>query len=506
LWTFQESRLAKDVWFQFADRALQLGEVLFNGHTDMAQEVLAQAVLLAYRGHIVIRTGDPDFTHVPTIRIMREALRGRAVTVASDEALCVFCNMFLDMELVTILPPEERMPMFWRTVQEVPIGIIFSTTKRKLTQPGLHWAPQSFMGELETPHWLIEKWPPVNGYYTPRGLRMPVGGFMMSEQLLLWDDSFDTIFTDTQCQLRDEKGSWYWLELSQPWNQSRTDFPVAREQLCLLMNQTIQERVAGDDPFAFASGVQGIIGTVEFDSPGTPPRFTGYRHILLHRYAPALQELHRSVYNFVEQYVETICARQDRLRLAAQEQENKDEDDVDEADEDVSEEIAEDTINIEEVQLKPPNIEQDAATPLTSNVPDTNEEAEIIQNDVAQLDISQGHELNSEDDAKDNDEHDSGDDETNQRSSEERQREEQYETPDTFELTDARRVEVQKWAEGFARAHEPTRKLAIAHGRVQNRDEDAAIEQYGFHCRFQLQMRKRNRMWSFPKNAIWYID
>ena len=120
--------------------------------------------MISYRGSNVIRNlgiemvskGTYDsYRPEPDVRDMRESLKGRAVSVPSDEALCLFCNMFLDMKLVTGLPPSDRMPKFWSLVPKIPIGLVFSAARQKFDLPGLHWAPKSFMGDLDVPLWYM---------------------------------------------------------------------------------------------------------------------------------------------------------------------------------------------------------------------------------------------------------------------------------------------------------------------------------------------------------------
>ena len=89
---------------------------------------------------------------IPNIADIREALKCRAVSVASDEALCVFATLHLNLELIVELPPEDTMPMLWRTIEQIPAGMVFSSVSQKLTSPGLHWAPASFMGDLDALH------------------------------------------------------------------------------------------------------------------------------------------------------------------------------------------------------------------------------------------------------------------------------------------------------------------------------------------------------------------
>jgi len=171
-----------------------------------------------------IRKAEFDgFREPPDVWDMREGLRARAVTVPSDEVLCLFCNMKMDMELVTGLPVVERMPKFWSSIKKVPVGLVFSATKRKLTQSGLRWAPQSFMGELDSPHWYIQQsfGPRVDGFPTVAGLQIQIPAYLCSPELLLFDHSFDTFFSNRQMAFQDEKGCWWSICLSRNFNHER---------------------------------------------------------------------------------------------------------------------------------------------------------------------------------------------------------------------------------------------------------------------------------------------
>lgn len=78
-----------------------------------ARGSLASFLLTAF-----VRSGNiPDennvfqkFRHKPDVWDMRQALKSRAVSVASDEALCLFCNMNMEMELITSVPRKKE----WR--------------------------------------------------------------------------------------------------------------------------------------------------------------------------------------------------------------------------------------------------------------------------------------------------------------------------------------------------------------------------------------------------------
>lgn len=282
---------------------------------------------MAYRINNVVRNvaaehGDKEtyasFRPEPDIRDMRESLKGRAASVPSDEALCLFCNMFLDMELVTTLPVSERMPKFWSSVRKVPIGLVFSDTREKLELPGLRWAPKSFMGDLDTPFWYMEQVlePRRDGFPTPSGLQIQAPGYLISPNMLVWDDSFDTMFTDTVLYLKDEKGEWYFIEMTKPWNQSRTEFPKAGEQLAILLPYLIPDRSHGvtDDPFSFEHSVIALIGVVTGEK-GDVSHFTGYRHARLSRFSKGLQDMYNSISQCVELFVEGACRKRDPVKF-----------------------------------------------------------------------------------------------------------------------------------------------------------------------------------------------
>ena len=104
---------------------------------------LRTGLTLAYGGsNIQKKIGDkiPDapplgssfnrFRPKPNVRDMRESLQGRSVSSNYDEALCLSCNMGFEMELITGVE-EEHMPTFWKYVEDIPVGLIFSTARKK---------------------------------------------------------------------------------------------------------------------------------------------------------------------------------------------------------------------------------------------------------------------------------------------------------------------------------------------------------------------------------------
>lgn len=250
LWTFQEARLAKPgrLCVLFKDRMMTMEDIWLKFSEPLATEELTTELYLKWRGSNVIRglaeTGLlvtdwilQQFRPEPDIWDMRESLKARAVSVSSDEVLCLFCNMGMDMELVMPTPPEERLAVFWGNVKKIPVGLVFSTAPEKMTTPGLRWAPKSFLGSLDRIFWYIEQClrPRRDGFVTEYGLQIQVPALMCDPNLLLWDDSFELTFEgDGPFPLRDEQDEWYFVEPREFWNQERTDRPTANQRLAIL--------------------------------------------------------------------------------------------------------------------------------------------------------------------------------------------------------------------------------------------------------------------------------
>lgn len=122
LWKFQEGKPAKKNCFQFADRVLAMDEVvisLFNIWT-IGSNGLMEIIHRAYCEGLACMILNPAR---PILDRIREALKLRAISVASDEALWLFTNLQLDIGLIARVSPEEIMSILWRTLQHVPAGL-----------------------------------------------------------------------------------------------------------------------------------------------------------------------------------------------------------------------------------------------------------------------------------------------------------------------------------------------------------------------------------------------
>lgn len=574
LWTFQEGRLAKPgrLWVQFKDVAMSIEDIWRGFDQTLATEELMTELHLKWRGSNVIRglaeTGGyvsestlKSFRPQPDIWDMRESLKARAVSVPADEVLCLFCNMGLDMELVMRTPPEDRLAVFWRNVKKIPVGLVFSTAPEKMTVPGLRWAPTSFLGSMDRAFWYIEQClrPRRDGFVTEYGLQIQVPALLCDRDLLLWEESYETIFENDggNFALRDEEGYWYFVETRDFWNQSRTERPKANERLAILHVQHIEDldkdptealgQTTGD-PFDFKLSIQSVLGIVEdpvspeeegedgeesrsIDEaakvldrpPDTPdprnlPRFRGYRHLSLHRFSDAMCKYYQAIAGTVELFVAIECGYQVQCvdengkevdlvsTMFRQQPENGTSSETGEAAHDglVAHEGTAATstggndTNVGEgllQGLKDPNLE---STPEDNAGPtEANDFIDPVgQGPEVSAPDGQGLEAESGSDAE------SDESETDEEDDAESFRE----TPDTYTLKESSRELCQKFADKFARFDAYARNIVLAVGANAGRNEEESYDHFAKSARFQLQMRRRNGMKRLKRETWWIID
>lgn len=573
LWTFQEGRLAKPgrLWIQFKDTAMSMEDIWRGFSQTLATEELLTELHLKWRSSNTIRglaeTGGvvtesmlKNFRPAPDIWDMRESLKARAVSVPADEVLCLFCNMGLDMELAMRTAPEDRLAVFWRNVRKIPVGLVFSTAPEKMTVPGLRWAPTSFLGSMDKTFWYIEQSlkPRRDGFVTQYGLQIQVPALLCDPKLLLWEESYETIFEEGESHftLRDEEGHWYFVETRDSWNQSRTECPKENERLAFLHVQHIEDldrdstgalgQTTGD-PFDFKLSVQAVLGVVENPvssedgkhggrfggiygaakvldrPPDTPdprnlPRFRGYRHLSLHRFSDAMCEYYRAVAATVELFVAIECGYQVRCV----DETGKEVDLVSKTfrqqpEHDTSSETVEATLDSHGAPLN-------AAAVLTGGN-ETSGGEEIVQG-LEDLDlestpedtdgptkardafdpVEQGPEeivpdgqRMEADSGSDTDGHESDTDDEDETES-------SGETPDIYTLKEFSRDHCERFADKFARFDTHTRNIILAVGTNAGRNEEQSYDHFAKSARFQLQMRRRNGMKRLKRETWWIID
>ncbi|KAL9621541.1 MAG: hypothetical protein Q9160_004071 [Pyrenula sp. 1 TL-2023] len=218
LWTLQEGVLARSLYIQFADVAINFDSA-WQSMVSGRQQQTEFHNLLTFPTRI---RGDWTLTwrdiNAPFISIQSAviALHERFTSIATDEALCLGTLLGVDMERLLTVSPAERMKQFWSLFPSYSGEFAFWTGPR-LSQVGFGWAPVSFMNaRLE--------WFPGNhfsnaqnpAYLTGEGLEVRWPGFVLGK--------FAATELARKFWLRDESGkSRYWLSCtagrSTPWDE-----------------------------------------------------------------------------------------------------------------------------------------------------------------------------------------------------------------------------------------------------------------------------------------------
>ncbi|KAG0561114.1 hypothetical protein KC19_9G038400 [Ceratodon purpureus] len=234
LWTMQEGRLAKRIWFQFKDKAIELralyeatlAKSISSTKGEEYTELLIDTAMKWRATHLFdpAQLGDDNIYDLRSPSLLRDAFCFRSVSFPPDEALCLFCMAGLDMEKITSVPASAplRMKTFWSEMQSVPSGLLFSKCLQKLDEPGFRWAPLTFMGVLPPRHWAgvtkVEE--NTDGTPTPRGLLAKFPGYICS--VLNWH-LVKCLGGFTFCS----GGTWFNLILNKPWHENSPYVPPA---------------------------------------------------------------------------------------------------------------------------------------------------------------------------------------------------------------------------------------------------------------------------------------
>ena len=147
LWTFQEGVLAKSLFIQFADTALEFYKAFLAMIYDEGPHFERHSLSGFYTE---IRSRRPITGSAAPFEDLQElvmALKERTTTVASDEVLCLGTMMDVDMQKLLEMDPEARMKRFWSLQSADPANLIF-WTGRRLKDRGYRWAPASFVDHV----------------------------------------------------------------------------------------------------------------------------------------------------------------------------------------------------------------------------------------------------------------------------------------------------------------------------------------------------------------------
>lgn len=153
LWTLLEGTLAKRIWFQFRDSAVDLqlpwSALCQIVITEVGRKGLAFDFLIANRSLRTFFQRNPgDSTAGPGVSVLIDALQHRSVSVASDEPLLIGNLLNLDMGSILHSPIELRMQMVWSQMSSVPRSIlqnILFHAGPKLATNGYRWAPATLL-------------------------------------------------------------------------------------------------------------------------------------------------------------------------------------------------------------------------------------------------------------------------------------------------------------------------------------------------------------------------
>ncbi|KAI4197779.1 MAG: hypothetical protein LQ346_002916 [Caloplaca aetnensis] len=329
LWTLQEGRLAAKVWFQFADQAVDIQSIwqsLDHRPVPSRAEYWIQLTLYAHLWSQIWYRGEAigDISGVAsTIRMTHNALASRSVSVPTDEALCLFNVMDLDIMQVTAVHPAQRMEVFWRSFQRVPRGLLFSRASSKMSVRGLHWAPSSFMGNQTWKEWAGKQdlnTPKENDAHaipTNVGLRVQLPGFIFHEELTERMKELDSTWNEPLV-FQGKEGEWYAIYANQPWRQGSAISDAPQQLAVILANELkrVDTQSLFSGPFStshspqkFSDGVLVTFVKTEDDILYVSAR----NHVVVHRLAVDLEGYFNSTY---------LCAEEVNVQLSTLRSEN----------------------------------------------------------------------------------------------------------------------------------------------------------------------------------------
>ncbi|KAI9871761.1 MAG: hypothetical protein M1830_002482 [Pleopsidium flavum] len=204
LWTLQEGVLARSLFIQFADTALNFNEA----YLSMVQTEGTQSEVHSLIGFFRRIRGEWALVQSPvpfaTIQGIVIALHERSTSVATDEALCLGTLTDIDMEKLMEVPPEARMKRFW-SLQAGYTGDMIFWTGCRMEDEGYRWAPASFMHQiLELLPGGLDSNSKSMAHRTDEGLMVKYPGVILG--------TFQDAPIARKFWLRDEKKEWrYWM-------------------------------------------------------------------------------------------------------------------------------------------------------------------------------------------------------------------------------------------------------------------------------------------------------
>ena len=149
LWTLQEGALARVLYFQFSDQAIDIESLTLHMNMEMtfichdrSLEYLPIYSIISELWEVWKSINIEELRNI--INYLAGGLRWRATSVEADEALCLATLCGLDIEDIINGPDESRMSRFCSILPSIPSQAVFWSGER-LTQEGFRWAPSTFL-------------------------------------------------------------------------------------------------------------------------------------------------------------------------------------------------------------------------------------------------------------------------------------------------------------------------------------------------------------------------
>ena len=184
LWTLQEGALAPTLYFQFADRVVDLAEIDHTLRHDRSSEDFG-SLLGAVINYRHADYGDMNIPAAGLIQFLHASVRNRSTSYGSDEALCLATLAGLEMEdIARFTGEEDRMYHFWRLLRPTPSMMAFWTGPR-LKTAGRRWAPSTLRVlkiKLDMQKAGREEKDGVETVITDRGLILRAPGLLLGHQ------------------------------------------------------------------------------------------------------------------------------------------------------------------------------------------------------------------------------------------------------------------------------------------------------------------------------------
>lgn len=273
MWTFLEGRLAKHIFFQFKDRAIDIHQAMreqlfatvnwqaWSPEQSLAARELDRSLILSYNAtRLSYRSKSTDRSDLANIQI---ALSTRTTSWMSDEPICL--GHLFDLNVAKIIQVgDEKMQSFWSLFPHIPSNLVFASDVQKLTRPGFRWAPSSFMLDpkggfrraIATPSddaiisedGLVTKFPGFRFFASSTGQR----GTQKAKFLQRCINGDSSSVSPERLVIQDDLGNWYDCRFEHPWHQETMTLDCDSSPMIILRdaNPLAHEAASNQEPIS----------------------------------------------------------------------------------------------------------------------------------------------------------------------------------------------------------------------------------------------------------------